>query len=287
MDGRLVLKAAAGTDPGRARQINQDNVLAYVRPDDLGKPLGLLVVADGMGGHQAGEVASQLAVETIRNSLSWMLEQGDDEATTPMPMPSLDDENADEKNDLAYTAHLEKRLELAIEEANKVIYNYAQENPVEAGNLGCTVTCAIIYGNLAIIANVGDSRTYLFRGGKLNQITDDHSYVGQLVREGLLEPEEIFDHEQRNVITRALGNRPDVRADLASWPLETGDRLMLCSDGVWEMIRDPEEMAQMLQSDELETAVEELINLANAHGGADNIGVVVAELLQDSEQTSK
>lgn len=286
MDGQLVLKAAAGTDPGRARQINQDNVLAYVRPHKMGKPLGLLVVADGMGGHQAGEIASQLAVDTIRNTLSWMLEQDDDEATTPMPLPAVDEE-AEEKNDAAYTAHLEKRLELAIEEANKVIYNYAQENPIEAGNLGCTVTCAIIYGDVAIIANVGDSRTYLYRQGTLNQITDDHSYVGQLVREGLLEPEDIFEHEQRNVITRALGNRPAVHVDLASWSLEAGDRLMLCSDGVWEMIRDPEEMAEMLQSDKLETAVERLIDSANAHGGADNIGVVVAELLQEPEKAAK
>lgn len=286
MDGQLILKAAAGTDPGRARQINQDNVLAYVRPHKMGKPLGLLVVADGMGGHQAGEIASQLAVETIRNTLSWMLEQDDDETTTPMPLPAID-EKAEEQSDAAYTAHLEKRLELAIEEANKVIYTYAQENPVEAGNLGCTVTCAIVYGNVAIIANVGDSRTYLYRQGLLSQVTDDHSYVGQLVREGLLEPEDIFEHEQRNVITRALGNRPAVHADLNSWPLEVGDRLMLCSDGVWEMIRDPEEMAQMLKSEELETAVEKLIHSANAHGGADNIGVVVAELLQTPAETTE
>ncbi|MFZ0549100.1 MAG: Stp1/IreP family PP2C-type Ser/Thr phosphatase [Candidatus Promineifilaceae bacterium] len=285
MDERLVLRAAAGTDPGRARQINQDNVLAYVRPRNLGKPLGLLIVADGMGGHQAGEIASHLAVETIRESLSWMLEQDDDETTTPMPMPQLEGEDANEFNDAAYTAHLEKRLELAIEEANKVIYNYAQENPEEAGNLGCTVTCAIVYGDVAIIANVGDSRTYLFREGELKQITDDHSYVGQLVREGLLEPKDVFEHEQRNVITRALGNRPGVNADLASWSLEVGDRLMLCSDGVWEMIRDPEEMAQMLRSEELETAVEKLIDSANAHGGVDNIGVVVAELLQSDQST--
>jgi protein phosphatase len=281
MDGQLILEAAAGTDPGRARQLNQDNVLAYIRPLEMGKPLGLLIVADGMGGHQAGEIASQLAVQTIRDALSWMLDQGDDDATTPMPIPSVnDDEEEEEKNEAAYTAHLEKRLELAIEEANRVIYNYAQENPVDAGNLGCTVTCAIVYGNVAIIANVGDSRTYLYRAGKLSQVTDDHSYVGQLVREGLLEPEEIFDHDQRNVITRALGNRPAVQADLKSWPLEVGDRLMLCSDGVWEMIRDPQEMADMLQSEALETAVEKLIESANAYGGADNIGVVVAELME-------
>jgi protein phosphatase len=284
MEGQLILAAASGTDPGRARQLNQDNVLAYIRPLDMGKPLGLLIVADGMGGHQAGEIASQLAVQTIRDSLSWMLDQDDDDATKPMPIPSVNGDAEEEaKNDAAYTAHLEKRLELAIEEANKVIYNYAQENPIEAGNLGCTVTCAIVYGKVAIVANVGDSRTYLQRNGELKQITDDHSYVGQLVREGLLEPDGIFDHEQRNVITRALGNRPAVEADLKSWELEIGDRLMLCSDGVWEMIRDTQEMAQMLQSDQLETAVQSLIESANAYGGADNIGVVVAELQETTD----
>lgn len=280
MEGQYKLAAASGTDPGRARQINQDNVMAYIRPDNMGQPLGLLIVADGMGGHQAGEIASQLAVQTIRDSLSWMLDQGDDDATKPMPLPNLnEDEEEAEKNDAAYTAHLEKRLELAIEEANRVIYTYAQENPIDAGNLGCTVTCSIVYGNVAIVANVGDSRTYLFRDGTLSQITDDHSYVGQLVREGLLEPEEIFDHEQRNVITRALGNRPAVEADMKSWTLEIGDRLMLCSDGVWEMIRNPQEMAEILKAEALETAVEKLIESANGYGGADNIGVVVAELM--------
>jgi PPM family protein phosphatase len=274
MKAKFSLLAAAGTDPGRARSINQDHVLAYVRPSEMGEALGLFVVADGMGGHQAGEVASRLAVDTIRNSLAWMLEQDDLAATRPM-VPIQ--ENGEEE-ELSTTAHLERRLELAVAEANQAIFNYAQENPVDAGNLGCTVTCAIIYGSDAVVANVGDSRTYLLSQGSLIQITDDHSYVGQLVREGHLHSDEIFDHPQRNVITRALGNQPQVRADIWSHSLAVGDRLLLCSDGVWEMIRDADEIAGKLQAEELETAVQQLVDAANGYGGADNIGVVVAEL---------
>lgn len=275
MKAKYSLLAAAGTDPGRARNINQDHVLAYVRPAGMGEALGLLVVADGMGGHQAGEIASQLAVETIRESLSWMLEQDDRDATKPLFLPNPDNENNGEQSP---TAHLEMRLRLAIDEANQAIFDYAHENPIDAGNLGCTVTCAVVYGSDAVIANVGDSRTYLYSQGALTQITDDHSYVGQLVREGHLQLEEIYDHPQRNVITRALGNQPQVRIDTWSHNLAAGDRLLLCSDGVWEMIRSADEMAEKLQAEDIETAVQQLIDAANGYGGADNIGVVVAEL---------
>jgi protein phosphatase len=240
----------------------------------MGDALGLLIVADGMGGHQAGEVASQLAIDTIREALAWMLEQDDTDATQPMSLPG-----SEEENELSPTAHLEKRLQLAITEANNAIFDYAQNNPAEAGNMGCTVTCAIVYSNNAVIANVGDSRTYLLTQGRLEQVTDDHSYVGQLVREGHLQSEEVFDHPQRNVITRALGNQPEVRIDVWSCVLDAGDRLLLCSDGVWEMIRDSDEIADMLQMPEIDQAVQELIDAANSYGGADNIGVVVAELM--------
>lgn len=259
------LIAASGTHPGQLRDINQDNVLSWVRPRDLGQPLGLLVVADGMGGHKAGEVASHLAVETIRDSLGWMLEQDDAQATVLAGNPGADNKS------------LERRLRRAIEEANRVIYNYSQKNKEDAGNLGCTVTCALVSGSQAIIANVGDSRTYLYRGEELQQLTEDHSYVWQLVREGFLKVEEIYDHPQRNVITRALGNQEEITVDTWTVALEDGDRLMLCSDGVWEMIHDPAEIALSMASEELQEAVDQLIQTANHYGGLDNIGVIVAE----------
>lgn len=236
-----------------------------IRPEKLGQALGLFVVADGMGGHKAGEVASRLAVETIRDSLGWMLEQDDAQATVLAANPGTEDRA------------LERRLKRAIEEANQVIYAYSQENKEDAGNLGCTVTCALINGSKAVIANVGDSRTYLFRDHELQQITEDHSYVWQLVQEGFLQVEEIFDHPQRNVITRALGNQEEVAVDTWTYTLKDQDRLLLCSDGVWEMIHNPDEIAASLASARLQEAVDQLIEAANGYGGLDNIGVVVAE----------
>lgn len=272
MEPRYGLRAACGTHPGQLRSVNQDTVLAFVRDRDLGTALGLFIVADGMGGHKAGEIASQLAVDTIQQNLAWMLEQDDAGATL-----LTSSTNSNNKDGLIAN-QMEKRLKLAVEDANRVIYDYAMEHPNEAGNLGCTVTCAMVNGNKAIIANVGDSRTYRWRKGELTRLTDDHSYVWQLVNEGFIDEEEIFDHPQRNVITRALGNQPTVQVDTWCYGLEIGDRLMLCSDGMWEMVRDPAEITTMLASDGLETAVSQLIDSANGYGGYDNIGVVVAEL---------
>jgi protein phosphatase len=275
MSAFLRLNVASGTHPGQIRQINQDFVLADVRPSNMGTALGLLIVADGMGGHKAGEIASKLAAETIRDNLSWMIEQDDINVTIVNPTA-----NNPNSNPLA-TKQLERRLQLAVKEANKAIYDYARENPTEAGNLGCTATCAIVYGDTVVIANVGDSRTYIFSNGELTQLTDDHSYVWQLIRQGHLDADEIYDHPQRNVITRALGSQSDVLVDLLSHRLNTGDRLLLCSDGVWEMIRDPAELATMIQAENLEMAVDQIISAANEYGGHDNIGVVVAELIAE------
>lgn len=269
MKPRFILKAADGTHPGQLRQINQDNVMTYVRDPKMGDPMGLFIVADGMGGHKAGEIASQLAVDTIHQNLSWMLEQDDVGSTMLSPSigSSTDGDTAEDP--------IERRLKFAIKEANKVIYEYAQEHPTDAGNLGCTATCALVNGKTAYIANVGDSRTYRWRDGELSQITDDHSYVWQLVNEGYIEMEEIFDHPQRNVITRALGNQSDVEVDTWQYDLEAGDRLLLCSDGMWEMVQDPTEIATIMETDDINSAVEKLIDAANGYGGHDNIGVVI------------
>ena len=272
MEPRFRINAADGTHPGQLRQVNQDNVMTYVRSPEMGIAMGLFIVADGMGGHKAGEIASQLAVDTIVNNLSWMLEQDDIGST--MLSPSKNSSREDDED----LGHFERRLKLAVEEANGVIYEYAQEHPTDAGNLGCTVTCALLYGDKAFIANVGDSRTYRWREGELVQITDDHSYVWQLVSEGYIQMEEIFDHPQRNVITRALGNQPEVEVDTWLYTMEVGDRLLLCSDGMWEMIHDQSEIASMMESEQIESAVTQLIEAANGYGGHDNIGVVIVEL---------
>lgn len=272
MNSQIALFAACGTHPGQIRNVNQDSVLALVRERDMGIARGLFIVADGMGGHQAGEVASQLAVDTIKDNLEWMLEEDDAGAT--VLSPSTDSQ----KGEVVSNDNIKTRLELAVEEANRVIYEYAKNHPEEAGNLGCTVTCAMVYGDEAFIANVGDSRAYRWRQGELTRLTEDHSYVWQLVSEGYIGEEEIFDHPQRNVVTRALGNQPKVNVDVERRELEAGDRLLLCSDGVWEMIRDPYEIASLLGVEPLEKAVKILIDTANGYGGYDNIGIVVVEL---------
>ena len=268
----LKLIAAAQTNPGRVHPVDQDNAFAYVRDPELGRTRGFFIVADGMGGHQAGEIASKLAVDTIREELAWFLEQSDAEETKPNypiygsgdPEPTVD------------TSQLQQRLLLAINHANRTISQYALDNPIDAGNLGTTVTCALVDEDRVIIANIGDSRTYLLRDDQMTQITEDHSYVAHLVREGQIAPEDIFVHPRRNVITRSLGYKPEVQVDLWSMTLQPGDRLLLCSDGLWEMIQVDDLIARfVLEAETPAGAVEKLIDSANAHGGADNIGAVV------------
>ncbi|HZD11792.1 MAG TPA: Stp1/IreP family PP2C-type Ser/Thr phosphatase, partial [Candidatus Binatia bacterium] len=265
----LHLRAAAGTHPGQVYQLNQDKVFAAIRPSERGKMGGLFIVADGMGGHQAGEVASDLAVQTVRDELAWFLESNETEDTQPSAS------GATTVLDAAAELPLQRRLRMAIEKANQSIAGYSHDNPDEAGNLGTTITCALIDDEVAIVGNVGDSRTYLLRNGELEQLTEDHSYVAQLVRDGQLAPQDVFTHPRRNVITRSLGHRPDVEVDLQVHPLQEGDRLLLCSDGLWEMVQESGAIAEMLgSSDNPKSTVEQLIIAANRAGGADNIGVV-------------
>ena len=274
MTTTLKFQAAAGTDPGLVHQVNQDSALAIVRDKESGKAAGLFVVADGMGGHQAGDVASRLAVETIKEELAWLLKRSETEDTQPSA-PTSGAETVVENS----KTQLQQRLELAISRANQEITTYARKNPADAGNLGTTVTCVLAEDDQAAIANVGDSRTYLLRNGELRQITEDHSYVARLVKEGQLQPDEVFQHPRRNVITRSLGYRPDVEVD--SWLefLQPGDRLLLCSDGLWEMLQDPLFLKQELEkSIDPAVSVRQLIDAANANGGADNIGVVVVHV---------
>lgn len=271
----LHLRAAAGTHPGQVYQVNQDKVFAAIRPSGKSKTGGLFIVADGMGGHQAGEIASDLAVQTIRRELAWFLENNDGHDTQPSIPATGETTIVDGEADLP----LLRRLRIAIEQANQSIAGYSQNNPDEAGNLGTTITCALIEEDMAIIANVGDSRTYLLRENQLQQITEDHSYVAQLVREGQLAPDEVFSHPRRNVITRSLGNRPEVEVDVWARTLQDGDRLLLCSDGLWEMVQKPETISEILaSSDNPKSTVEQFIIAANRAGGADNIGVIVVHV---------
>lgn len=273
MTTTLRFHAAAATDPGQLHQLNQDNTLIMSRSATEKEAAGLYVVADGMGGHQAGEVASELAVNTMRQELAWLL-RSPVAADTQPSLPVIDVEYPRDPGRQA-----EEWVRLAIDRANQIIYDYAENNPVEAGNLGTTLTCALLQGNRAVVANVGDSRTYLLRNGRLEQITEDHSYVAQLVRGGQIEPEEVYTHPQRNVITRSLGHKPEIEIDSWVQEVKVGDRLLLCSDGLWEMVQEQEALAAYLRdSDDPEATVQTLIAAANIEGGRDNIGVIVVHV---------
>jgi protein phosphatase len=273
MRERLGFRAAAGVDRGRVHEVNQDSTLILSRSAAADEAAGLYVVADGMGGHQAGDVASELAVKTMERELGWLL-RPPGEADTAPTQPTA---KADLSNDPGL--RLERWVVRAIERANQVIYEYARNNPLKAGNLGTTLTCALLQERRAVIANVGDSRSYLLRNGVLRQLTEDHSYVARLVREGQIRPEEVYTHPRRNVITRSLGHRWEIEVDSWLLELEAGDRFLLCSDGVWEMIQDEETLVALLRdNDDPEETVEALITAANERGGQDNIGVVVIQV---------
>ncbi|AFV77151.1 serine/threonine protein phosphatase [Thermus oshimai JL-2] len=233
------LLSALRTHPGLRRPKNEDAV------GGVGTPWGgVFVVADGMGGHRTGEVASRLAVEAILEVLS---------QKEPSPKALLE----------------------AFEEANRRIYQEAQR-PENRG-MGTTATCLLLDLPYALIAHVGDSRAYLFRKGVLKQLTEDHSWVAERVRQGLLTVEEARTHRWRNVITNALGSFPEARVDLLGLKVEPGDIFLLCTDGLYGVLED-RTLQEVLRNYPPEEAAERLVALANEWGGPDNISVAVVRV---------
>jgi PPM family protein phosphatase len=235
-----MLRAAdtiAKTDTGRQRRGNEDCALA--RPP-------VFVVADGMGGAQAGEVAAGIAVEAFAQGLTG-------------------------------SGTVEERLASRAREANRRIFEIASTERERAG-MGTTLTAAYLDDSQLAIAHVGDSRAYLFRDGTLTRLTQDHSLVDELVRRGKLTEEEAAEHPQRSIITRALGPEPDVEVDTWTYPVRADDLLLLCSDGLTSMISEDQVAAILGRSRRLESAAQALINEANQAGGRDNITVVLVRL---------
>ena len=232
------VSVGAKTDVGRVREGNEDSYLAN-------DPL--FVIADGMGGHLAGDVASATAIEVIQERT------GDLHADDPQTLAAM------------------------VKEANRAIWSKAGDDPALRG-MGTTCTLVLLDAPTAQIAHVGDSRAYLFHDGELNQVTEDHTLVGRMVREGRLQPEEAEHHPQRSIITRALGVDEEVEVDLLTLELTEGDRLLLCSDGLSSMLAH-ESIAQTLsETDDAQSAAELLIDRANEAGGEDNITVVVIDV---------
>lgn len=230
----------AATDKGRARKQNEDGYLVsqYV-----------FAVADGMGGHVSGEIASALALETLKKIFfkSYPREE------------------------------LPAAIKSAYREANAVIFKKASENADYAG-MGTTLTIAVPSDDEFFVGNIGDSRVYLYRGGNFSQITEDHSLVAQMLRAGKLSEHEAEFHPLKSIITRALGTEPSVKADLSVVKIKPRDRLLLCTDGLTGMVRDVE-IAEVLASQYgLKETCQRLIAKANARGGLDNITVVLIEV---------
>jgi protein phosphatase len=225
------------SDTGLARRANEDNFFARAP---------LFVVADGMGGAQAGEVASRVAADAFAPGLP-------EGGTT------------------------EERLATRVLEANSRIHELSREDRERAG-MGTTLTAAYLDGEEIVVAHVGDSRAYLWREGELTRLTRDHSLVDELVRRGKLTEEEAAEHPQRSIITRALGPEPDVEVDTRTYRGQAGDLLLLCSDGLTSMISEQLIAGILRGAEGIEQAGRELVDAANAAGGRDNITVVLARI---------
>lgn len=276
----IKLVAASLTDVGRIREENEDCIWSQVNSSNLKEPLGLFVVCDGMGGHMGGKHASYWAVEAIKQEFAPLLASKDPRATVILTDEDIRKVKAGEL--IVPKAPEEPILEemtfKAIQKANYVVYNYARHKPQNAGNAGTTITMAVLRGSQAVIANIGDSRTYLLRNHELRLITRDHSLVATLVLEGQILPNEIYTHPQRNVIYRYLGQKDEIQPDLYRYFMQPGDKLLLCSDGLWEMIRSEAEIAEMLEkAGDPQQACRDLINAAKRHGGEDNISAIVVK----------
>lgn len=249
LDGETPLRASIGglrvgslTDVGKVREINQD----YLATDP---DLGLFIVADGMGGHLAGEKASQGAVEAITRSL------------TPDVLSSAN-------------GNLMDLIQAAIQEANREIVQASLQDSSMRG-MGTTATVAVTAGDKVYVGHIGDSRAYHLRGDVIAQITEDHSVVAQLLRARAITPAEAQRHPYRNVITRCLGMQMEIEADTFEVDWHPGDRLLLCSDGLSGLVSD-EEMCRIAgESSEPQEACERLVALALERGGYDNITVVL------------
>jgi PPM family protein phosphatase len=241
------------TDVGRKRKGNEDSL--FVNPEQ-----NLYVVADGMGGHAAGEVASKVAVEAINEFVC--MTGGDEEITWPF---GLDESMSYDGN----------RLKTAVRYANNKVLATTQESSEYEG-MATTVVAALVDGQTANIAHVGDSRVYLHRNSGLVQLTSDHSWVNEQIQGGLLSADQARTHPLRNVVTRALGGRADLDVEMQVHEALPGDVLLLCSDGLTTMVPDPD-IARIIAAagGDVEKAARDLVDEANARGGEDNITVLL------------
>ncbi|MCI5882780.1 MAG: Stp1/IreP family PP2C-type Ser/Thr phosphatase [Clostridiales bacterium] len=234
------------TDTGRMRTANQDYI--FCQDKEIGSFPNLFIVADGMGGHNAGDTASRMCVEEVVSQIQKSTE------ITPIGI-----------------------FEQAVAAANEKVYQTSNEDPAYFG-MGTTIVAAMVLGKMVYIVNVGDSRLYVCKE-TLSQVTVDHSLVEEMVQSGKLQKEEMRTHPNKNIITRALGTNPEVKADCFEIEVEEGDVLLLCSDGLSNMLEDKTIESIIKQNEEnMEKAAKQLVDEANAAGGKDNISVVLVRI---------
>jgi serine/threonine protein phosphatase PrpC len=258
MSLRNKLRCVGLTDTGKVREHNEDTIA--VDPD-----IGLLVLADGMGGYNAGEVASGIAVKTIVNQVKEQVER--------------EDMNVQDRD--AGLSRSTIILRDAIQRANKIIYQTARTQP-QCEGMGTTVVAALFFDNRITIAHVGDSRLYRQKAGgdKIEQVTLDHSLLQELVDRGFYSAEEAQRAANKNYVTRALGVEPNVEVEIQEVPVNKGEVFVLCSDGLSDMVEDEDiHLTINTFSANLDTVAKQLIQLANDNGGRDNVSVVMAHVL--------
>ena len=256
------------SDVGRKRKHNED---AFDYKVDESGDEGLFIVADGMGGHAAGEVASKITVETVGEFIAATRQK--EEATWPFKY----------NHELHFNSN---RLAIAIEKANERVMAAVSAQPWLKG-MGTTVVAGLLDGKLLSLAHVGDSRAYLFRDGQLSRLTDDHSWVHEQVAAGILTEEEAKSHPLKNVVTRALGGGPSVSPDLQELSFETGDVFLFCSDGLTTMLSDEEIRDAAAEESDPKKLCDKLVDMANEKGGVDNITVVAARINGAQEEPEK
>ena len=238
------MKTFSMIDVGRKREVNQDYI--FVSNEPLGNLPNLLIVADGMGGHRAGDFASRYAVETLKEDLANSTEDGP-----------------------------EAMIRKAIQSANQKLIEAARQD-VRLEGMGTTLVVATVIEHTLYFANVGDSRLYLLHD-TIKQLSKDHSFVQEMVRLGGIDAEEAKHHPDKNIITRAVGAREKVEVDFFEYRLKKGDMILMCTDGLSNMIEDEEMLVIVKSSRDIVEAVERLVEKANDNGGNDNIGVILAE----------
>jgi protein phosphatase len=257
---QIEITAVVLSDLGNIRTNNEDMGLFFkVADENVIREKGyMLIVADGMGGHQAGEVASRMATDIV--SHEYFKQNGGD---------------------------VEKELAKVLMVANKSIFEKASSSTAHQG-MGTTCTVLVVIGRVVYYAHVGDSRAYMQKGNCIMQITTDHTYVQELVKNGDITAAEAAVHPKRNILTNAMGTKPDMRVDTGKfeYPLENNDRLLLCSDGLYDYLNDTE-LKEILLTNDIKTSAQVMIQQAKARGGHDNITVVIAELKKDTAESNE